>query len=175
MSTHRSSIRQNALLVPALVAAFALILVWANGRAARSHQPGGGTAAATTVREPAPPGGGPLPPAAAAPAPRQTTPATSVSEVPSEEALMRRLREEVDAHPATALGLARDAEQLHPRGRDADERSFLKMRALVHLGDVSGAREEAYLFYERNPASPYAGRVHQLTGLRPIPGPPGKR
>ena len=172
MSTHQSSIQWNPLLVPALVAAFALILLWVNDRSAGNHPPGGATAAATAVREPAPPGGAPLAPA---PAPRNTAPAASGSEVPSEEALMHDLREEVDASPAAALDLARQAERLHPRGRDADERSFLKMRALVHLGDISGAREEAYLFYERNPSSPYAGRVHQLTGLHPIPGPPTQR
>jgi hypothetical protein len=95
--------------------------------------------------------------------------------VASEEALMARLRALVETDAAAALEVARQAERSHPDGPLADERSYLTMRALVELGDIPGAREEAYLFYERHPGSPYAGQVQRLTGLHPVPGPPGKR
>jgi hypothetical protein len=89
----------------------------------------------------------------------------------AEEKLMALLRREVDPQPEVALGLAWQAEQRFPRGRRADERAWLKMRALVHLGRIAEARDEAARFFKRHPRSRYAGRVHRLTGMHPRPRP----
>ena len=90
----------------------------------------------------------------------------------SEEDLVERLRDEVDRNPAQAVELAKEGERRHPGSRSADEREFLRMRALVHLGEISAAREAAARFFDRYPNSPFAPRVSRLTGRRPRPRPP---
>ena len=108
-----------------------------------------------------------------------SAPAPVVSEpLGSEEDLLGRLRDEVDRNPAQALELAAEGERRHPGGRSADERELLRMRALVHLGEISAAREAAARFFERYPNSPFGPQVSRLTGRRPRPRPPptsGKR
>jgi hypothetical protein len=106
----------------------------------------------------------PLPPAGAAP---------SGDEI--EDALIERLRAAVDEDPAGALELAREIERRHPDGDRSDEREWLEMRALVHLGDIAAARDAAEEFFERHPESPFAPDVHRLTGVRPRPIPPIER
>jgi hypothetical protein len=88
---------------------------------------------------------------------------------------MARLRAEVDRHPALALQLVRLGEARYPDGRLADERSWLKMRALVHRGDIAAARDEAALFFRRYPHSPFVERVNRLTGMHPRPRPGPRR
>jgi len=95
----------------------------------------------------------------------------TADEAGSDDDLLKRLHETVDDDPRAAIGLAREAERLFADSPHADERSFLLMRALVHLGDIHAAREEAYRFYERFPSSPFAERVFRLTGLHPRPRP----
>ena len=90
----------------------------------------------------------------------------------SEEGLLSRLRYEADPRPAAALELAQQSERLFPAGRHTDERSYLKMRALVHLGEIAAARDEATAFFERTPDSPFAEQVYRLTGVHPRPRPP---
>ena len=92
----------------------------------------------------------------------------------SEDELMRRLRAEVDADPRAALALADDGDRRFDGTQYSDERAFLRMRALVHLGDIGMARDAARRFYERYPESPLARYVFRLTGMRPAPrlGPP---
>jgi hypothetical protein len=132
----------------------------------------GSTAATVAASVPAPPppateameDAAPLrsaPPAAAA-APAPAPPAAS-----TEEHLMERLRATVDAEPTLALAIADEGDAAFPSGPLADERSYLKMRALVHLGDIGKARTVAGEFFERHPESPYGRSVYRLTGMRP--------
>jgi hypothetical protein len=108
-----------------------------------------------------------VPPPAAAPV---SGPA-SIAPMPtaSEEALMQRLRAEVDADPQAALALADDGDRRFATTQYSDERAFLRIRALVHLGDIGIARDVARQFYERHPDSPLARSVFRLTGMRPAP------
>jgi hypothetical protein len=137
-----------------------------------------------------PDGDGPRTPAAgrAAPAaPKAAPPAAPVTSaegaatgapaasraVDPEEDAMERLRALVDEQPRIALALADAADADFPAGRHADERAYLRMRALVHLGDIGQARTVAGEFFERHPESPYGRFVYRLTGMRPRQiGPP---
>lgn len=92
-----------------------------------------------------------------------------------EDRLMTRLRQVVDRQPRRALALVREAERRFPRSRLGDERALLRMRALVHLGQIAPARDEAVLFFKRFPGSPLAPRVQQLTGTHPRPRPGPRR
>ncbi len=87
---------------------------------------------------------------------------------------MPSLRSQVEARPSAALVELADADRRYPEGR-TDERSLLRMRSFVNLNDIVAARLEAELFFRRFPASPWAGDVVQLTGVRPRPGPPWQR
>jgi hypothetical protein len=99
-------------------------------------------------------------------------PAASRAVDPEEDA-MERLRALVDEQPRIALALADAADADFASGRHADERAYLRMRALVHLGDIGKARTVAGEFFERHPESPYGRFVYRLTGMRPRPiGPP---
>ncbi|HET8538656.1 MAG TPA: tetratricopeptide repeat protein [Anaeromyxobacter sp.] len=111
-----------------------------------------------------------VPPAAVPPA----APTATLRPAASEDELMDRLRADVDANPAAAVALAEEGERRWDAGRYGDERAFLRMRALVHLGDIANARDAARRFYERYPGSPHGRLVFRLTGMRPMPpiGPP---
>lgn len=100
-----------------------------------------------------------LPTPAAAPPPK---PAAA-----SEDQLLERARHHLDAQPAAALESLSQSEARFPDGRTADERSFLKMQALVHLGRIAPARDEAEAFLKRSPESPWAEQVEALTGVHP--------
>jgi hypothetical protein len=89
----------------------------------------------------------------------------------TEDQLMARLRRTVDPRPRLALELARQAERRFPDSAHGDERSLLKMRALVHLGQIAAARDEAMSFHQRFPRSPLAAEVQRLTGAHPRPRP----
>jgi len=41
------------------------------------------------------------------------------------------------------------------------------MKALVHLGRIAAARDEATAFFEQHLESPWAERVERLTGVHP--------
>ncbi|HEY3449422.1 MAG TPA: hypothetical protein VGK67_23915 [Myxococcales bacterium] len=89
------------------------------------------------------------------------------SRPPSDEELTVRLRAVVDASPEEALALAAEAERAFPSSRFADERSFLVMRALVHLNRIGEARNAAAEFHRRFPESAWAEQVGRLTGYQP--------
>lgn len=89
-----------------------------------------------------------------------------------EDAVTERVRLLVDADPPGALAAAEEGERRFPGGRMADERSYLKMRALVHLGRIGAARDEAEAFFERFPDSEYGASAYRLTGVHPRPAPP---
>ena len=82
---------------------------------------------------------------------------------------MERIRADVDERPEVAVSLAQEGEAQFPAGRYADERSYLRMRALVHLGEIVVAREAAAKFFERHPDSSLGRSVFRLTGMRPPP------
>jgi hypothetical protein len=129
--------------------------------------------------EPAPPPS-PVPaapPAAIAtgPSPRIAPRAPTAPPVDPEDAVTDRVRLLVDADPTGALDAAAEGERRFPDGRMADERSYLKMRALVHLGRIGAARDEAEAFFERFPDSDYAESAYRLTGVHPRPAPPSGR
>jgi hypothetical protein len=109
--------------------------------------------------------------APAAPPPAEQAAPTAAPPPASEAELMAQLRDAVDADPARAVELAEDGERRFPDARVADERRFLKLRALVHLGDIPRARVEAEEFFEAHPDSPLGRDVYRLTGVRPRPTP----
>jgi hypothetical protein len=82
---------------------------------------------------------------------------------------MERLRALVDVDPIAALALARAEALRSPDAPVADERSFRAMQALVHLGQIAGARDEAASFFRQHPQSPWGERVERLTGVHPRP------
>ena len=86
---------------------------------------------------------------------------------PAEGVKMERLRSLADDDPWAALELSREIEREFPSGQMVDERSLLTMRALVHLGRIAAARDEATAFFEQHPESPWAERVERLTGVHP--------
>jgi hypothetical protein len=113
-----------------------------------------------------------LPETAPAPAPA-AAPAAPARAADPEEALTEELRALVDEHPQAALALADRADQTFPSGRLADERDWLRVRAIVNLGDIGKARTVAGEFFERHPQSPYGVQVWRLTGMSPRrSGPP---
>jgi len=113
--------------------------------------------------------GGGVPPAEARPS------ADDARRLATEGELAERLRQAVDADPPLALELAREGEERFPDGALADERAYLKARALVNLGRIARARDEAEAFFQRHPGSPYAERIYRLTGVHPRPPPPARR
>ena len=76
-----------------------------------------------------------------------------------------------DAEPARALAAARADEARAPAAPHADERAYLVMRALVHLGRIAEAHDAAADFFIRYPGSDFAARVERLTGMHPRPRP----
>jgi hypothetical protein len=149
-----------AAIAALAVAAFCAVAAFdgAGGRAA-STSPEVAAAAAPT-----PPPAVPAPLPAAAPVAAPAAPARAAD---PEEALTEQLRSAVDAAPRAALAIADQADAAFPNGRHAEERSWLRMRALVHLGDIGKARTVAGEFFERHPQSEYAERVWRLTGMSP--------
>lgn len=139
-----------------------------------------GVAVAAWPRKALPP---PAPDATPLPSSEPTPPSTpSIRSTPSippdaavasaaapatEEQLTARVRALVDERPEEALALVAEADKVFPAGRLADERSFLTMRALVHLDRIGAAREAAADFHRRFPNSPWAEQVVRLTGYRP--------
>jgi len=113
-------------------------------------------------------------PAVAPPSAPAVEPLASVQAAPApslEEEVTVRLRTEAEEHPDAAVLLADDAEQRFPGGPHAEERAYLKMRALVHLGDIVAARDAATRFFDQHPQSALGRYVFRLTGMRPRPGP----
>jgi hypothetical protein len=166
--------RSLAVVAAAALAAVASVLALRPGPAAAPAAPAP-PAAPNAERAPE----APAPVALAAPVPAEPAappaPAAPASRpAASEEDLMERLRADVDERPDVAIALAEQGEELFPSGRYADERSWLHMRALVHLGDIGKARTVAEAFFERHPESPLGRSVFRLTGMRPRPrlGPP---
>ena len=143
--------RRIELALGACAAAVAVVLLW------RAH-------GSNTVVAEAPPATFAAP-ADATPAPPAPKPALPS---PDDEAL-QQARSAVDADPTTALQLLQGDGRRFPDSPHADERSYLRMRALVNLKAIAAARAEAEAFFERFPRSPWAPRAFELTGVHPRP------
>jgi hypothetical protein len=87
---------------------------------------------------------------------------------PDDQAL-QQTRTAVDADPTTELLRLEEDARRFPDSPHADERSYLRMRALVNLQQIAAARAEAETFFERFPRSPWAPRAFELTGVHPRP------
>lgn len=164
----RPVVSRRVLLAAAAAMAIAFALV--------AVQTGAGAPARSAPSPLAAPSAAPAAPAPAAPVASAAAAAASVAPpaTANEQELMDRLRSEVDSDPRTAIAVADDGERRFPSSRVADERAFLRMRGLVHLGEIGIARDAARQFFERHPDSPLARQVFRLTGMRPLPplGPP---
>jgi hypothetical protein len=151
---------------PILVALAALAIVAACAVAAIDGADPADAPIAEAPRTPPPPVAPPTAPPVTAAAPTRTA-APPARAADPEEALTERLRATVDEQPQAALAVADQADAAFPDGRRADERSWLRMRALVNLGEIGKARTLAGEFFERHPESPYARSVWRLTGMSP--------
>lgn len=155
-----------ALAAAAFAIAGALLAIRAEGGSSRAEQaPAVAPAVAQSAAASAP--AAQLPAAAAPAAPAAASRAAGAPATDDE--LVERERAEVDVHPEAAVALADEGEARFPSGPHADERAFLKMRALVHLGEIGVARAAAAQFFERHPESPLGRDVFRLTGMRPPP------
>jgi len=152
--------------MPILAAITALSIVAAVAVASIDGTDGGASAPAPVATAPAasaPREVVPVPVPAAPPA----APAPAAPAADAEDALTAQLRATVDEQPQVALTIADQVDAAFPSGRYADERAWLRMRALVHLGDIGKARTIAGEFFERHPQSPYGPQVWRLTGMSP--------
>lgn len=168
--------RVTLVALAALLAALAALYFWSSaGSAGTSHgEP-------VTVRQEAPEP--PAAPAQRAPPPQQATAAApakaaqsalpSTSKPPSEVELMEKLRANLKAREARAiLEVIDQLEFLYPDSPQAPERSNYAIDAHIALNQIHEAREEARKHFDRWPNSPFAGRVHAQTGVRPPIRPP---
>jgi hypothetical protein len=164
----RALVRGRRAWIAAFSALAALSALLAAG-AAREGNTAAVAAAASAASVPAtpPPAVEDAAPARSAPPAAAAAPAPAPPAASSEEHLMERLRSAADDQPTLALAIADEGDAAFPSGTLADERSYLRMRALVHLGDIGKARTVAGEFFERHPESPYARSVYRLTGMRP--------
>jgi hypothetical protein len=125
---------------------------------------------------PATPADAPATVPSAALAVRAPPPAAPPVSIPETEAsLTRRIGALVDADPEAAVRAVDEGARRFPGGAQADERSYLKMRALVNLGRIGAARDEADTFFVRYPESAWGERAYRLTGVHPRPPPPSAR
>ena len=148
--------RSGWVLAAALAAALVIAWAWSTN----SERAVGGQAAGPAVSTPLDGGAAVAPRAGPAVEPRPQA-------QPAESEKMERLRSLVDTDPSAALELSRQIERELPSGQMADERSLLAMKALVHLGKIAVARDEATAFFQKYPESPWAQRVERLTGVHP--------
>jgi hypothetical protein len=157
----------------ALAAGLAVVLYVAVGAPSASANGRADPSPAPTAVLPATPADAPATVPSAAPFVPAAPPATPVPAHEAEAALTARVRALVDADPAAAVSEVDEGARRFPDGARADERSFLKMRALVNLGRIAAARDEAEAFFARHPGSAWGERAYRLTGVHPRPPPFG--
>lgn len=80
----------------------------------------------------------------------------------AELALLSPARQLLATAPARALTLADEHARRFPRGVFAEERAFLRIEALLRLGRVEPASNEAERFRRQYPRSSYRERLRQL-------------
>ncbi|AUX30903.1 MULTISPECIES: hypothetical protein [Sorangium] len=136
------------------------------------------TAAPPPAPEPAP---APAPAAEPAPvarreAPRNTRPAAPApdaiaaadnDDLVRESNLVDQSRAALAQDPAAALAALARHEADFPRGRLAEEREFIAIRALMRLGRADEARARAAAFMARYPSSSFAEPVRRIVSAAP--------
>jgi hypothetical protein len=80
---------------------------------------------------------------------------------------MPRIRDLVTRDPAAALALIDWTSTTGSEPQFAEERTALRIEALVRIGEKGQAHDTAEQFLEHYPKSQFAGRVHSLTGAMP--------
>ncbi|WP_437319819.1 hypothetical protein [Sorangium sp. So ce385] len=143
---------------------------------------GGLPAAAPPAPEPAPaPAAEPAPEPAPAPvarreAPRNTRPAAPApdaiaaednDDLVRESNLVDKSRAALAQDPAAALAALAQHEADFPKGRLAEEREFIAIRALMRLGRADEARARAAVFMARYPSSSFAEPVRRIVSAAP--------
>src|SRR5215471_8291053 len=80
---------------------------------------------------------------------------------------MPRIRNLVTRDPAAALALIDWTSTTGGEPEFAEERTALRIEALVRLGEKGQAHDTAEQFLQHYPESQYAARVHVMTGAMP--------
>ena len=93
-------------------------------------------------------------------------PPTNPANLPTEDALMARLR---SADPATVLALVREGKKRFPDGAGAEEREARRIDALVALDRIGEAHTHAMIFVQHHPSGPFSQHVMNLLGVHPRP------
>ncbi|XXX80362.1 hypothetical protein WMF30_16485 [Sorangium sp. So ce134] len=133
--------------------------------------------AAAPAPEPAP-AAEPAPPAPVArrEAPRSSRPAAPApdalaavdnDDLVRESNLLDRSRAALAQDPAAALAALDRHESDFPKGRLAEEREFIAIRALMRLGRADEARARAAAFVARYPSSSFAEPVRRIVAAAP--------
>lgn len=108
-------------------------------------------------------------------APVQEVAPVSSAAVPTEAAMMDRLRATLNqGTPQVTLDMAREIQRAYPDGAQAEECSLYAIDALIALNRISDMREDARLHLRKWQNTPIAERVMARTGVHPeIRPPPG--
>jgi hypothetical protein len=93
---------------------------------------------------------------------RRAQPIEAARDPGAELALLTPARQLLAVDPARTLTLADEHASRFPRGVFCEERAFLRIEALVRLGERSAAELDARAFVRAHPASTYQERLKQL-------------
>ena len=107
--------------------------------------------------------------ALAAPSPAPATVVAPRPRVDEERSRMDEIRAMVQSEPSAALTLIEAADRKYPLSFFAEERSSLRVDALVFADQIGLARDAAEEFLLRYPEGAYAEHIQVLTGVHPRP------
>jgi len=116
----------------------------------------------------------PLPPATTTPLLAdgpQSTARRAESPRTTEAALMATLRPLVEAAPRRAVDMAREGQRRFGATNDAPERDWIIVKALVNLGELHAARDEARRMVETYPDSQWTQDVRRHLLVYPLDQP----
>ena len=82
---------------------------------------------------------------------------------------MNEIRAMVQSEPGAALALIESVDRRYPLSLFAEERSALRVDALVFADQIGLARDAAKEFLLRYPEGAYAEHIQVLTGVHPRP------
>jgi hypothetical protein len=108
------------------------------------------------------------------PAPAAEPLAEADPQTDPEDAVQREVEEALDRDPNQALLLLSQADAQFPAGRLADERQFLRLKAMVNLNQIPEARVAATNYLELNPRSPIGRKIYRLLGIHAPPELPSR-